>query len=41
LAEKSAGNNNVFDEVSAISDELSRSGVLSLIQLKSLYKKLH
>jgi len=30
FAEKKAGNNNVFDEISAISDELRRSGVLSL-----------
>jgi len=30
LAEKKAGNNYVFDEISAISDELRRSGVLTL-----------
>jgi len=41
LAEKSAGNNNVFNEISAISDELRRSGALSMKQLKNLYKKLH
>jgi len=41
LAEKKAGNNNVFNEISAISQELRRSGVLSLKQLKSLYKNLH
>jgi len=41
LAENKAGNNNVFNEISAISDELRRSGVLSLKQLKSLYKNLH
>jgi len=41
LAQKDAGNNNVFIEISAISDELRRNGVLSLKQLKNLYKKLH
>jgi len=41
LAEKKAGNNNVFNEISAISDELRRSGVFSLRQLKSLYNKFH
>jgi len=41
LAEKSAGNNNVFNEISVISDELRRSGALSLRQLKNLHKKLH
>jgi len=40
LAEKSAGNNNVFNEISAISDELRRSGALSIKQLKNLYKKI-
>ena len=40
LAEKQAGNNNVFNEISAISDELRRNGILSLKQLKSLYKKI-
>jgi len=40
LAEKKAGNNNVFDEISATSDELRRNGVLSLRQIKNLYKKL-
>jgi len=41
LAEKSAGNNNVFDEISAIADELRRTGVLSLKQFKNLYENLH
>jgi len=41
LAEKDAGNNNVFDEISAIADELRRTGVLSLKQFKNLYKNLH
>jgi len=41
LAEKSAGNNNVFNEISAIADELRRSGALSIKELKNLYKKLH
>jgi len=41
LAEKSAGNNNVFNQISAIADELKRSGALSMKQLKNLYKKLH
>jgi len=41
LAEKDAGNNNVFDEISAIADELRRTGVLSLKQIKNLYKNLH
>jgi len=41
LAEKDAGNNNVFDEISAIADALRRTGVLSLKQLKNLYKNLH
>jgi len=40
LAEKSAGNKNVFNEISAIADELRRSGALSMKQLKNLYKKL-
>jgi len=40
LAEKDAGNNNVFDEISAIADELRRTGVLSLKQFKNLYKNL-
>jgi len=40
LAEKDAGNNNVFDEISAIADELRRTGVLSLKQLKNLFKNL-
>jgi len=30
LAEKSVGNNNVFSEISAISDELRRIGALSI-----------
>jgi len=41
LAERDAGNNNVFDEISAIADELRRTGVLSLKQFKNLYKNLH
>jgi len=41
LAERDAGNNNIFDEISAIADELRRTGVLSLKQLKNLYKNLH
>jgi len=41
LAEKKAGNNNVFNEISAISDELRRSGALTMRQLKNLYNKLH
>jgi len=41
LAEKSAGNNNVFNEISAIADELRRSGALTMRQLKNLYTKLH
>jgi len=41
LAERDAGNNNVFDKISAIADELRRTGVLSLKQLKNLYKNLH
>jgi len=41
LAEKKAGNNNVFNEISAISDELRRSGALSMRQLRNLYNKLH
>jgi len=41
LAERDAGNNNVFDEISAIADELRRTGVLSLRQFKNLYKNLH
>jgi len=41
LAEKSAGNNYVFNEISAIADELRRSGALTIKQLKNLYKKLH
>jgi len=40
LSEKKAGNNNVFDEISAISDELRRAGVLPLRQLTNLYTKL-
>jgi len=38
LAEKWAGNNNVFNEISAIADELRRSGALTMKQLKNLYK---
>jgi len=38
LSEKKAGNNNVFDEISAISDELRRAGVMSLRQLKNVYR---
>jgi len=41
LAERDAGNNNVSDEISAIADELRRTGVLSLKQFKHLYKNLH
>jgi len=40
LAEKDAGNNNVLDEISAIADELRRSGAISMKQLKNLYKKI-
>jgi len=36
LSEKSAGNYNVFNELSAISDELRRSVALSMKQLKNL-----
>jgi len=39
LAEKSAGNNNVFNEIRIKSDELRRSGAVSMKQLKNLYKK--
>jgi len=38
LAERDAGNNNVFDEISAIADELRRTGVLSLKQFKIFIK---
>jgi len=41
LAEKSAGNNNVFSEISAIADELRLNGGLSIKQLTFFYKKLH
>jgi len=41
LAEKSAGNNNVFSEISVIADELRRIGALLMKQLKHLFKKLH
>jgi len=41
LAERDAGNNNVFNEISANADELRRTGVLSLRQIKNLYKNLH
>jgi len=40
LAERDAGNNYVFDEISAIADELRRTSVLSLKQIKNLYKNL-
>ena len=38
LAEKEAGNNNVFEEVSAIADELRRLGLMNIFQLKKLSK---
>jgi len=41
LAEKSAENNNVFNKISAIADELRRIVALSMKQMKNLYKKLH
>jgi len=38
LAEINAGNNNVFNEISAISDKLRRSGAFLIKQLKNLHK---
>ena len=38
LAEHQAGNNNVFNEASAISDELRRQGHLNIKQIRSIYK---
>ena len=37
IAEKEAGNNNVLNEASAITDELRRLGFLTIDQIKKLY----
>ena len=37
IAEKEAGNNNVLNEASAITDELRRLGFLTINQIKKLY----
>jgi len=38
IAEKEAGNNNVLNEASAITDELRRLGLLSVGEIKNIYK---
>jgi hypothetical protein len=38
ISEGSAGNNNVFNEASSIIDELRRQGILSIAQIKKIYK---
>ena len=38
IAEKEAGNTNVLDEASAIVDELRRLGLLTISQIKKIYK---
>ena len=35
-----AGNNGVFNEIAAITDELRRKGVLNINHVKSIYKFL-
>jgi hypothetical protein len=40
LAEFQAGNNNVFNHISAIVDELRRQGILSINEIKKLYNCL-
>ena len=40
IAEKKAGNNNVFNEISAIVDELRRLGHLTIGQIKKIYKMI-
>ena len=40
IAETRAGNNNVFDEISAIVDELRRLGHLTIGQIKKIYKMI-
>jgi hypothetical protein len=40
LAEFQAGNNNVFNHISAIVDELRRQGILSINEIKKLYNSL-
>ncbi len=38
IAEKEAGNNNVLNEASAITDELRRQGHLSIAEVKKIYE---
>jgi len=38
IAEKEAGNNNVLNEASAITDELRRQGQLSIAEVKKIYR---
>ena len=38
IAEKEAGNNNVLNEASAITDELRRQGQLSIAEVKKIYE---
>ena len=40
IAEKHAGHNNVFNEISAITDELRRSGYLTVDSIKKIYKQI-
>ena len=40
IAETRAGNNNVFNEISAIVDELRRLGHLTIGQIKKIYKMI-
>jgi hypothetical protein len=39
LAEKKAGNNNVMEEATEIADELRRKGILSISQLRKIFKQ--
>jgi len=40
IAEKKAGNNNVFNKIRAIVDELRRLGYLTIGQFTNIYKQI-
>ena len=40
MSEFKTGNNNVFNEIGAITDELRRQGVLEINQIKQIFREL-
>ena len=40
MSEFKTGNNNVFNEIGTITDELRRQGVLEINQIKQIFREL-